>query len=177
VLDGGLDAWRAADLPVVTGPDEVSPPGREAVEALATRVTPEELANLQRSSTPTVVHVDDSESFRDGHVPGAVWVPRYHLDGWLAATRESDTLVVFTCRDGTVSTYAAAAVAHGLEMANVWALAGGTDAWADVGRSLAAGEEGLTPEPRDVVPKPYHQGEWAKRAYLEWETRLGDRYA
>jgi rhodanese-related sulfurtransferase len=177
VLDGGLDAWRAADLPVATGPDEVSPPGRAAVESLATRVSPEELVNLQRSSTPTVVHVDDSESFREGHVPGAVWVPRYHLDGWLAATREPDALVVFTCRDGTVSTYAAAAVTHGLGMTNVWALAGGTEAWVDAGRSLATGEDGLTREPRDVVPKPYHQGEWAKRAYLEWETRLGDRYA
>ncbi|WP_410767530.1 hypothetical protein [Haloferax sp. DFSO60] len=55
-------------------------------------------------------------------------------------------------------------------------LDGGTSAWKDGGYTLEDGDGGMQFEPRDVVPKPYHQGEWAKRTYLEWEEELGQLY-
>lgn len=176
VLDGGLEAWREAGEPLETGAEGRTPPGAASVEELATEITPAGLEQIRCEGDPLVVDVDTSERFVDGHVPGARWVPRTEVDGWLISDVDHDGPVVLTSRNGTRARYAAAAMNRYLDRDDVCALVGGTTAWAESGRECEVGESGLIGEPRDDVPKPYHQGDWAKRAYLEWEEALGKKY-
>jgi rhodanese-related sulfurtransferase len=136
-----------------------------------------ELGELLESGTPVLVDVGPSNEYEAAHVPGATWVPRYHLDRWLAEQPEREVPCVLTCPDGQVSTYAAAALSQQQEHSDIRVLDGGVAAWDAAGRSVCRGSGSMAYEPRDVVPKPYHQGEWAKRAYLDWEKKIGEKFA
>jgi rhodanese-related sulfurtransferase len=176
VLDGGLDEWKTAGLPLETGASQTTPLQWEAVAETASYVSVEELVTALESGTSVVLDVGTSTHYEVGHVPSATWVPRYHIEQWLDDRLDSDEPVVLTCPDGQVSTYTAAALQHERDGDEIRVLRGGVDAWADADRSLADGSDGMAYEPRDVVPKPYHQGEWAKRAYLDWEQKLGEQF-
>jgi rhodanese-related sulfurtransferase len=177
VLADGLDGWRDAGRPVETGHGR-PPLKRTEIEEMVASIPASELADLLDSGSPDVVDVGASEHFERGHVPGATWVPRYHLEGWLDGRDvESGDPLVLTSEEGDVATYAAAALQHELDYGNVRVLAGGTAAWADDDRPLADGTDGMAFEPRDEIPKPYHQGDWAKRTYLDWEEALGEQFA
>ncbi|MFB6161134.1 MAG: rhodanese-like domain-containing protein [Haloferacaceae archaeon] len=176
VLAAGLDGWRADGRPVETGRGR-APPKRDEIEVAVTYVSASALADRVGPDGPSVVDVGPGEQFERGHVPGARWVPRYELEGWLDDTGvETDDPVVLACPDGEVSTYAAAALDYELGYENVCVLAGGTDAWGDADRPLETGTDGMAFERRDEIPKPYHQGDWAKRTYLEWEEKLGEKF-
>ena len=177
VLDDGLNGWTDVGLPLETGPAGNEPLRWEAVTEMVSSLGVAELGGLLDSATPVVIDVGTSSQYEVGHVPGATWVPRYHLEQWLAERPGRDGPYVLTCPDGQVSTYAAAALTREHGDAELRVLDGGVAAWDAAGRSLEHGTDGMAYEPRDVVPKPYHQGEWAKQAYLDWETTLGEAFA
>lgn len=176
VLDTGVTGWNAAGFPLETGTPPTPTPGWERVTEMVEYVSVDELAALIETATPTLLDIGVSTRYDAGHVPGARWVPRYHLETWLDEQSPLDEPVVVTCPDGRVSTYAAAALGD-RESETLRVLDGGVDAWEDAGRSLETGSDAMEYDPRDVVPKPYHQGEWAKRAYLDWEENLGEKFA
>jgi rhodanese-related sulfurtransferase len=176
ILEGGLEAWKEAGESLKSGQADQALPGLDAVDELATQISSTVLEDLQQEGTLLVVDIDASERFIDGHVPGAQWVPRSELDEWLETEVDRDKPVVLTSREGKRARYAAAAMVRYLDRGNVRWLAGGTAGWAESGRKLETGESGLVVEPRDNVPKPYHQGDWAKQTYLEWEEALGEKY-
>lgn len=188
VLDGGLEAWRSDDRPVDTGPRRPPTAGASLVDELVDFVSPADLATSLAGGTdengsgaPTVVSIDGSDAFRERHVPGARWIPRYDLEARLEAGEAGEGTVILTCEDGQVSGLAAAQLAavgeSGPGGLDVRVLDGGVDAWAAAGHDLAAGEEGMVVEPRDAVAKPYFQGEREMRTYLEWEENLAEEGA
>lgn len=177
VLKDGIEAWQAAGHSLEIGPDRRQPAGQAIVEEHITAVSPGELVELQSVDNPLIVDVGPSERFEASHVPSARWIPRYELEPWLRENADPSRLIVVTSPKGRRAAYAAAAVQRYLEFEDVRALEGGMVAWADSARPLAEGADGMEFDPEDDVPKPYDQGDWAKRIYLEWEAELGEKYA
>ena len=176
VLDGGVTAWTDEGRPVTEGVDEPEPPHADSVRATVDVVDARALAARLEGGGPTVLNVDDPDAFVEAHVPGARWTSRYDLEADLTAgTVDASEPLVLTCRDGTCSTYAAAAVGDALPDLAVAALRGGVESWREAGLAVAEGEEGMVRPPRAVERKPYGQGSAEMRRYLEWEESLVER--
>ncbi|MUM08311.1 hypothetical protein B5P44_26405 [Mycobacterium sp. CBMA 213] len=88
VLDGGLDAWRAAGLPVESGPAQARPvaswsarPVREAwIELDELREIGCSTANLVCALSPAAfLGTEPTRYTRRGHIPGSVSVPAREL--------------------------------------------------------------------------------------------------
>ena len=162
-LRNGTSGWLLAGLELERGADRVelpapSPQGRAAAEAFAARVAAEDgvrmltVGELQqvmaRAGQETVYLIDvrTREEFVAGHVPGFWWMP-----GGQAVQRADDTVavrngtVVFCC-DGTVRASVTASWYRQMGFTDVYAVAGGTTAWAAAGLPLTAGaDEPLEP--------------------------------
>ena len=157
-LRNGTSGWLLAGLELERGADRValpapSPQGRAAAEAFAARIAAEDgvrmltVAELQkvmaRASGESVYLIDvrTREEYAAGHIPGFWWMP-----GGQAVQRADDTVavragtVVFCC-DGTVRASVTASWYRQMGFAEVFAVAGGTTAWAAAGLPLTAGED------------------------------------
>ncbi len=138
--------------------------------ALPWPITPSELA----ASAAVVIDLTSSLSFREGHIPGAIWGIRRRLDA-LAETLRTADLVVLTSPDGALASLALAE-AQALTQAPVRLLVGGTAGWRKAG--LALESDRLVPPDEacvDVYLRPYDRNtgvEAAMNAYLEWEVDL-----
>jgi rhodanese-related sulfurtransferase len=175
---GGTTAWAAAGRPLATGADEpVEPVVAEARARVRTLAPAELAARLASARPPMVLHVDPSDRFAAGHVPGARWLPR----GWLElrvaeVAPDPTTPLVVTDDDGHDAVLAAATLLE-LGHADVAALAGGTEAWRRDGHALEQGLTGVMRPPDDVVPAGPDRGYADMINYLRWEERLGHKYA
>ena len=124
-LEGGMEAWEKARLPV---------------SSLRT-VTPGELsAELESGNGPLPLDVRYSDEWRDGHVPGALHVELgdlpEHVDG-LPRDRSYATL----CAAGMRATTAASILEReGFGDGDVAVVVGGTQAWKEAGYPLAKDE-------------------------------------
>jgi rhodanese-related sulfurtransferase len=157
-LRNGTSGWLLAGLELERGADRVALPvpskeGRAAGEAFAARVaaedgvrtlTVDELQKVMaraRGETIYLIDVRTREEFVAGHIPGFWWMP-----GGQAVQRADDTVavrnatVVFCC-DGTVRSSVTASWYRQMGFANVYAVTGGTTAWAAAGRALASGDD------------------------------------
>jgi rhodanese-related sulfurtransferase len=168
VLEGGL----SEDV-LATGPSRVVVP--ELAEPVET-ITPDALA---AAPDATVLDLAPSIVFRDGHIPGALWGIRTRLDT-LADRLKSAKVVVLTSPDGALARLAVAEV-HGLTVARVRVLEGGTQAWVAAAGRL---ERDRTRPPDeacvDVQLRPYDRNtgvEQAMQDYLAWEIGLLDQIA
>jgi sulfur-carrier protein adenylyltransferase/sulfurtransferase len=84
---------------------------------------------LLASDSPAVVDVREREEWDEGHLPGAVHVPRGHLESKIeAAVPDRDRAVVVYCASGSRSVFAAKTLAE-LGYENVVSLAGGFTDW------------------------------------------------
>lgn len=157
-LRNGTSGWLLAGLELERGADRVELPepsteGRAAAEAFATRVAAEDgvrmltVAELQKvmaratSETVYLIDVRTREEFADGHVPGFWWMP-----GGQAVQRADDTVAVRTgtivfCCDGAVRASVTASWYRQMGFTEVYAVTGGTTAWAAAGLPLARGED------------------------------------
>jgi rhodanese-related sulfurtransferase len=157
-LKNGTSGWLLAGLELERGADRVdlrapSPEGRAAAEAFAARVAAEdgvrmlpvdELASVVACAAGETVYLIDvrmREEYASGHIPGFAWVP-----GGQAVQRGDDTVavksgaVVFCC-DGTVRASVTASWYRQMGFPNVYAVVGGTTAWAAAGHPLVAGAD------------------------------------
>jgi len=126
----------------------------------------------------SVVDVDWSRDYRDGHIPGAWYGIRARLDAILPQLPSSDT-VVFTSADGVLARLAAAD-ARGIASMPVLALDGGTAAWHAAGFPLEQGATRMATSPDDIRLRAREQAgnvEDAMQAYLSWEIDLADQMA
>ncbi len=175
---GGTTAWKAAGLRLTTGADEPVETLVTQAKARVRQVSPDELASaLASARPPAILHVDPSDRFAAGHVPGSRWLPR----GWLElriGEVVSDTAapVVVTDEDGDNASLSAATLLD-LGYREVAALDGGTQAWRQQGRPLELGLTGLVRPPDDVVPAGPDRSFADMINYLRWEERLGHKYA
>jgi rhodanese-related sulfurtransferase len=157
-LRNGTSGWLLAGLELERGGDRVDLPspsahGRAAAETFAAQVAaedgvrmltvPELDALMARAATETVYLIDvrTREEYMAGHIPGFAWFP-----GGQAVQRADDVVAVRTgivvfCCDGTARAAVTASWYRQMGFANVDAVAGGTSAWAAMGRPLASGAD------------------------------------
>lgn len=116
-------------------------------------VEPAELADaLARPEPPLVVDVRPVAAYRDGHVAGAVALRLEELTGWFTRLGPPrDRPVVFVCRGGVRSVFAAAHVAP-LGYLDVRSLAGGMQAWTAARLPTVRGEPPPVPAAAATVP-------------------------
>jgi rhodanese-related sulfurtransferase len=156
----------ATGLTMVHGPWRPTRPEAPAVAP----ITPEQL-----SADPALVIVDvaPSPAFIKGHVPGAWFASRTHLDEAVKGLPSAARYVV-TSEDGTLARFAAPELAA-LTGAHVLVLEGGTAAWHAEGRRMAAGLDRAAAPATDVYKRPYEGTDnavSAMQAYLDWEFGL-----
>ena len=189
VVDGGTTVWAASGQALAKteadggprGYDEgiggARPAGYDAAKAQVEVVTAATLDERRKgASPPTVVFVDTSRDFINGHVPGARWVPR----GWLELTiaevaPAKDAPIVVTCGDGLNSVLAGATL-KGLGYQRVAVLADGMHGWTRAGLPVEKGLSGVMNPPKDVLTMGTDRT-WAEAIqYLRWEEELGHKY-
>lgn len=131
-----------------------------------------------RAGGVSVVDLDWSRDYRDGHILGAWYGIRSRLSEILPQLPSSDT-VVFTSGDGVLAKLATAEL-MGKASPVVLALAGGTAAWREAGFPFEQGATRMATSPDDIRLRAREQTanvEGAMQAYLSWEIDLADQMA
>ena len=172
-VEGGTSAWTQAGLSLETG---LAPPRTLGLDEARARVRLVSAAELHAAERGTVLFVDTSQDFAQGHVADSRWAPRGWLELWVGdiATSLSERVTV-TCLDGANSALAAATL---LEMgyADVAALDGGLRAWRQSGLPVELGLSGVMSSPNDVVLSGPDRNYADMMNYLRWEEALGEKY-
>src|SRR5262247_684891 len=155
-LKNGTSGWLLAGYQLETGADRVtlpqpSPEGVAAAEAYAARLAQEDgvrfldiaalQATLARREQETVYLIDvrTQEEYTAGHIPGFRWFP-----GGQAVQRSDDVAVVHNCPivfacDRKARATLVASWYRQMGFDEVYAIEGGTTAWAAHGLSLETG--------------------------------------
>ena len=83
---------------------------------------------------PVVIDVREQHEFEEGHIPGAVHVPRGHLESRIeGASRDRSAPIVLYCASGNRSALAADTLEQQLGYENVESMTGGITLWKDRG--------------------------------------------
>ena len=97
---------------------------------------------------PVVVDVREQHEFEEGHIPGAVHVPRGHLESRIeAASADRSRPIVLYCASGNRSALAADTLERQLGYEHVESMAGGITLWKDRGYDVEV-PRALTTEQR-----------------------------
>ncbi|MCH7736002.1 MAG: hypothetical protein IH872_01240 [Chloroflexi bacterium] len=173
-VDGGTAAWAESGRRLETGSGDGAPRGLEEARSQVKLVPPQE---LDADRPASVIFVESSSDFSNGHVPGTRWVPRGSLELEIAeiAPDESAAIAV-TCNDGQNAALAGATL-KGLGYQNVSVLEGGMAAWRQAGLAVEQGLSGVMRPPTDVVVAGPERNFADMMNYLRWETALGEKYA
>ncbi|MFN8523813.1 MAG: rhodanese-like domain-containing protein [Chloroflexota bacterium] len=161
-LKNGTSGWVLAGYQLEAGADRVALPeasaeSRAAAEAFARRAAEEDgvqtidvealdkLMEQSRSRPVYLLDVRREEEFRAGHIPGFWWFP-----GGQAVQRADDAVAirqapVVMCCDGSARAQITGSWYRQLGFQHVYAVRGGTTAWASVGRSLETGAAEVEP--------------------------------
>ena len=111
-------------------------------------VDPGEVGELLHEGA-VVVDVRGSEEFATGHLPGALSIPRGHLEQRIEThVPDRDAPVILYCQSGIRSAYAARTLQDDLGYANVRSMIGGITLWKDRGYDVEIPKT-LTAEQRD----------------------------
>jgi rhodanese-related sulfurtransferase len=166
VLQGGVGA-AATDttIPDDTVADSVAPHLAET--------TVDELRAGMAAGSMAAVDLRSSQDYRDGHVPGALWVLRPQMPDVADAMAGKQVVLIAEAGDGA---RLAALDAKALGAAGVSMLAGGMAAWNAAGHPVESSPD----VPADAKRNDYlfftgqrHMGDKEHmRQYLEWEIGL-----
>ena len=167
-LAGGFEAWARSGRPVATVAEP--PLGWREASVVTPGLGVEEATRWLAACAPArVLHVDTGASYRRGHLPGAVWLPRGWLETRIGALAPAlEQAVLLTCVDGAQAAYAAATLRRRGHLHVAW-LQGGTRQWAAAGQTL---EASALPPQEDELEPPARRGRQAMRDYLDWERLL-----
>ncbi len=136
-------------------------------------ISAQDLARARAAGNVTLIDLETSLRYRDGHVPGAWLAIRANLAEHLPKIPRAK-LLVLTSGDGILAQLAAPE-AGTLTSVPVKVLEGGTDAWQKSGRTLETGMTHLAASTNDVWYRPYDRTanvEDAMKDYLAWEVNL-----
>jgi len=108
--------------------------------------TPQQVADLLRSGDVQLADVRENNEWAEGHLPGAVHLPKSYLEQW-AEDRipDKDKTTVLYCAGGVRSAMAADTLAK-LGYSHVISMSGGFNRWKDSGLPWKKPDAGLTPE-------------------------------
>ena len=126
----------------------------------------------------SVIDVDWSRDYYEGHIPGAWYAIRSRLDAILPQLPASHALV-FTSSDGNLARLAAGDAREAASL-EVLALDGGTAAWRAAGFALEQGATRMATPPDDLRLRAREQSgniKEAMEAYLSWEIELVNQMA
>ena len=117
---------------------EIKKPVKEA--------TPQQVADLLHAGEVQLADVREKNEWDEGHLPGAVHVPKSYLEQW-AEDRipDKDKATILYCAGGVRSAMAADTLAK-LGYTNVISMSGGFNRWKDSGLPWKKPDAGLTPE-------------------------------
>ena len=159
-MTNGTAGWRMAGLELEYGSERVSlpepsPENLAQAEAFADRIADEDgvrylsvdevAQRMSEGEPPYLIDVRTSEEFEAGHIPGFWWIPGGQVvqrSDDAVAVRNAD--IVFAC-DGRVRSTVTASWLRRMGFPNVFAVRGGTTAWAEAGRELVSGMESDEP--------------------------------
>lgn len=117
-----------------------------------------------RDKGAVILDVREAEEFEQGAIPGAIFIPRGHLEGQVEGRiPDKDATVVVHCASGVRSAFAARTLGE-LGYSDVASLAGGFNKWKDEGRDWRTPQV-LTPEQRNryqrhlLVPEVGEEGQ------------------
>jgi rhodanese-related sulfurtransferase len=130
----------------VTGPHRPLTLGLERARVAAT--SPVELRRRLEAGTATLIDLDYSKLYRNGHIPGAWFATRTRLGPVLEKLPLAESIVL-TSPDGDLARIAAAELARTTALP-VHALEGGTRAWTLAGYPLAKKADRMAETPDDV---------------------------
>src|SRR3954467_15069079 len=100
-------------------------------------------------ATPVIVDVREQHEFEEAHLPGAIHVPRGHLESRIEGkVREKDRPVVLYCASGQRSALAANTLQEMLGYEHVESMTGGITLWKDRGYDVEV-PRSLTKEQRE----------------------------
>ena len=175
---GDVAVIRLEDVPGsrVTGPYHPLVLGLESARVAA--ISPAQLKRRLEAGTVTLVDLEYSKPYRNGHIPGAWFATRTRLGAALERLPPAEGIVL-TSPDGDLARIAAAELARTATLP-VHALDGGTRAWTLAGYPLSTGADRMADTPDDVWLPPRERGgdsESAMRAYLAWEIDLVNQMA
>jgi rhodanese-related sulfurtransferase len=160
----------------VTGPHRPLALGRERARVAA--VSPAELQRRLDAGTVTLIDLEYSKAYRNGHIPGAWFATRTRLRAALEKLPPAESIVLAS-PNGDLARIAAAELALTASRP-VHALEGGTRAWTAAGYPLVKGADRMADSPDDVWLPARELGgdrESAMRAYLAWEIDLVNQMA
>ena len=104
----------------------------EQARAVVPEVSPESVAaRLRADDAPVLLDVRDPDETAEGHLPGAVLVPRGYLELRVERMVDREREVVVYCASGVRSLLSARALLD-LGYARVSSLAGGYGRWSDL---------------------------------------------
>lgn len=171
VLEGGLNGWVNHERILGQGNPILKPLGVSEAFTQVKQIGVSEIKGfLHENSELVILHVGNSISFGEGHLPGAHWISRSRLEeriGKIVLDKKRKLLI--TGSDPYQPVLAAVTLQEeGFEDVSV--LEGGTSAWAAVGYDLERGTEGI--EPDDIfVPLTDYDLRQSLR-YIQWEEQL-----
>lgn len=180
VVDGGVAAWAAAGLPLVSALERQDPRlvglAKDAIRREGAVVAAEDLEQAlvgAHAGGGSIVSVSTSTEHAAGHVLGSVWTAASRIieDPSGAARSLPEGPLVLTCEDGGLSAYLAALLRE-VGRDDVRWLQGGLRAWRSGQRPVATGTDGLPAPAPDAIEHPIHIGPHAMQAYLDWELEL-----
>ncbi|MEA2273355.1 MAG: sulfur-carrier protein adenylyltransferase/sulfurtransferase, partial [Solirubrobacteraceae bacterium] len=96
-----------------------------------------------------VVDVREQHEYDEGRVPGAIHVPRGHLETRIEnAVKDKDARVILYCQSGNRSAFAADTLGRQLGYSHVESMTGGITLWKDRGYEVEQPQT-LSPEQRE----------------------------
>ncbi|MBP1934351.1 rhodanese-like domain-containing protein [Ammoniphilus resinae] len=169
VLESGMGPWQESDLE--KGVPTVVPIGLQKAAGKIIKVDAATLRNER--SNRKIIYVGNSRDFKNGHIPGSVWLLRSLLEEKIGEIAITEDPIVLTCKDGNQAIFAAATLME-LGYKRVQALEGGTDAWRSAGFALEKGSSGIIGEADDILPRSHERSRQQMIDYLNWEEKLHD---
>jgi rhodanese-related sulfurtransferase len=114
----------------------MSPSGAEVLKQIKARINEVDPAQVrdQLGNGAVIVDVREAEEFEQGHIPGAIHVPRSYLETRIeGAVPDHDAHVILYCQSGNRSAWGAAALEDLLGYSDVSSMTGGITLWKDRG--------------------------------------------
>ena len=165
VLSGGIPVKE------MTGPE---PQNKSNITVVCSAITPETLRGMIKNNNILLIDVGSSETYREGHIPDSLWVPRSRIS--LAEKHNgSPAHVVIISENASLSQNTLSDARAVWPNANVVILSGGCSAWTESGLPTESGMKDALCVADDVWYKPYEDTEAdpaAMQAYFDWEYGL-----